>query len=178
MAEINIYRAFKMGKETFHPMQTNDKTFKMDWWLEKGGGVPPHIHYYMDEHFEVLSGKVTFLVDGKKIIKHSGETLLVPKGVKHGIKNESSETISVRVIYSPEVDVIKMFKIIACLDETNSGSTSNMIKYFYLYPRLGLKSFSEIPSKGVMSFMHGLLGFIGMLAGWKKLVTKIKPRIA
>ncbi len=166
-----------MGKETFQPTLTNDNTFKMDWWLEKGGGVPPHIHYYMDEHFEVLQGPVSFLVDGKKIIKNTGETLLVPKGLKHGIKNESNNTINVRVIYTPELDVIKMFKIIACLDEKTPGSAINMVKYFYLYPRLGLKSFSEIPSKPIMSFMHSMLSFIGFFTGWKKLVAEIQPRI-
>lgn len=178
MTEINIYRAFKMGKETFHPTQTSDNTFQMDWWLEKGGGVPPHIHYYMDEHFEVLQGPVSFFVDGKKVVKNTGETLLVPKGIKHGIKNDTDNTISVRVIYKPEVDVIQMFKIIACLDENNPGSAVNMVKYFYLYPRLGLKSFSEMPSKPMMSFMHKVLGIIGFMAGWKKLVAQVSPKIA
>jgi len=177
MAEVNIYRAFKLGKEVFQSLLVNDNTFKMDWWLEKSGGVPRHIHYYLDKHFEVPQGPVSFLVDGKKLLKNTGETLIVPKGIKHGIKNESSNKINVRVINAPEVDVIKMFKIIACLNEKNPGSSANMIKYFYLYPRLGLKSFSEMPSKSVMSFMHGVLNFIGFFAGWKKLISDIRPRI-
>lgn len=171
---IDIYQKFVLGKETFHPLKSDSDTFQMDWWMEPGGTVPQHIHRYMDEHFEIISGTATFIVGGKKVTKNKNDELFIPKGVAHGIKNNSSEILNIKVTYTPAADTAHMFKIIAFLNQKYPGQASNMVKYFYMYPKLGLKPFSEFPSPLIMRTLAPILNMVGFLAGWKKLVKAYK----
>jgi mannose-6-phosphate isomerase-like protein (cupin superfamily) len=48
---------------------------------------PAHLHPEQDERFEVLEGVLTFLVDGEQHLVGSGETLEVPRGAVHQVRN-------------------------------------------------------------------------------------------
>ena len=61
-----------------------------------------------------------------------------------------------------------------CLDATNPGSKMSMVKYFYIYPRLGLKEFSAIHPPFAMSIMSGIVTVMGKLSGWDKLVNQFR----
>lgn len=70
-AQTNIFRPLRMGKEVFHPQSYDERSFVMNYTLEKGGMVPPHLHVHMDEYFSVVRGEMKFIVNGKTIIKKS-----------------------------------------------------------------------------------------------------------
>lgn len=171
---ISIFRELKMGKETFLPVSVENNIFKMMWWCEPGGSVPSHIHPHMDEHFTVLEGEVEFTVNGKKLIKKPGDTLFIAKNVAHSIKNIGTTNIKMEVYYTPVADTVEMFKILFFLNQSNPGSASHFVKYFYMFPRLGLKPFSLIPSPFVMRTMNGILSVVGWLAGWNKVIKAYK----
>ena len=172
--QTNIFRPISFGKEVFYPKSFDENSFIMDWTMEAGGMVPPHLHKYSDEYFTVTKGEVLFTVNGEKITKNVGDTLLVPKGTPHSIKNPGKGQIGLTVKYSPCADVHRMFQIVAALDETNPGSIMNMVKYFYLSPRLGLKDFSTPQPAFAMTIMSGIVTLIGKLSGWDKLIDKFK----
>lgn len=167
-----IFRPLKFGKETFHPKSYDENSFVMDYALEIGGGVPPHIHKHMDEHFLVQEGVMTFTVGGKKIVKKKGEDIFVPKGVTHAIKNAGTEQVKMLVTYSPCLDTHRMFEIITALDEEKPGSVVNMMKYFYLAPRLGMKEFSSPSPVFIANVLSAIVLVIGKLSGWDKLVAR------
>lgn len=169
---INIFRQLILGKETFLQVSADSNSFKMLYWLAPGGGVPVHIHEDMDELFVILEGNVTFIVESKKISKTPGESLTVKKMVPHGIKNLSNTTIKMEVVFTPSSDTVSMFNILFFLNDKYPGKASNMMKYFYMYPRLGLKPFSAVPSKLIMSAVHFIITVIGGMAGWQKLVKE------
>jgi mannose-6-phosphate isomerase-like protein (cupin superfamily) len=50
---------------------------------KKGFGPPLHIHYTFDEFFCVLDGKFLFQVDDKILSLQNGDTLFIPRNVKH-----------------------------------------------------------------------------------------------
>ena len=50
----------------------------------------------------------------------------------------------------------------------------SMVKYFYIYPRLGLKEFSAIHPPFAMSIMSGIVTVMGKLSGWDKLVNQFR----
>ena len=168
--KTDIFRELKMGKEVFHPLEYNTDSFTMNWTMEKGGKVPPHFHEYMNEHFTVTKGEVTFVVNGAKITKKTGEEFFVAKGVPHSIVNKYGSQIGLKVRYEPCADTHRLFEIIAVLDKQKPGSMVNMLKYFYLYPRLGLKPFSSVHPKFVMTIMQGIVTVVGKVSGWRKLV--------
>lgn len=169
-----IFRPLKFGKETFHATSYDEQSFVMNYLLESGGAVPPHVHKHMDEHFLVKRGVMTFTVAGKKIMKQQGEDVFVPKGVTHAIKNAGTDQVEMVVTYSPCADTHRMFEIIVALDAENPGSMMNMVKYFYLAPRLGLKEFSSPRPAFVMHILTFIVTVMGKLSGWDKLIAKFR----
>ena len=67
-----------------------------------------------------------------------------------------------------------MFEIIATLDQENPGSMINMLKYFYLVPKLKLREFSTLEPKFIMNVINTVIKIMGLLLGWKRLVGKFK----
>ena len=142
--------------------------------MEAGGSVPTHFHKYMDEEFTITKGEVLFKVNGKKIIKKKGEILMLPKGTVHSITNPVKGQIGLTVKYSPCADTHRMFEIIVSLDNDKPGTVMNMVKYFYLSPRLGLKEFSVPHPAFAMKLINGIVTVVGKLSGWDKLISKFK----
>ncbi|MBP7478230.1 MAG: cupin domain-containing protein [Chitinophagales bacterium] len=171
---VDIFKPIQMGKEIFHPKSYDENSFVMDWSIEAGGSVPPHVHHYMDEHFLITKGEITFQVNGEKITKKPGEDFFVPKGIVHAVNNAVKGQSCITVTYSPCADTHRMFQILATLDIENPGSMINMMKYFYLVPKLGLKEFSSIHPPFIMSMMGGIVSVLGKIAGWDKLIVKFK----
>jgi quercetin 2,3-dioxygenase len=50
---------------------------------KKGFGPPLHIHHSFDEFFCVLNGKFLFQVDDEILSLQNGDTLFIPRNVKH-----------------------------------------------------------------------------------------------
>ncbi|MCP3136278.1 cupin domain-containing protein [Pyxidicoccus xibeiensis] len=59
---------------------------------------PPHFHPSQDERFEVLSGTLHTVVDGKARTLQTGDTLDIPRGAVHRLWNASDDTPA-RVIW-------------------------------------------------------------------------------
>jgi quercetin dioxygenase-like cupin family protein len=170
----DILKPIKLGKEVFHPKSYDENSFVMDWTVEAGGKVPPHVHYHMDEHFKITKGEITFQVNGEKITKKDGEEFFVPKGTVHSVTNAIKGQSGMTVKYSPCADTHRMFQILSTLDKENTGSIMNMMKYFYLVPRLELKEFSAVSPVFLMSIMNGIITIMGKLSGWDKLVDRFR----
>lgn len=168
----NIFVPLKFGKETFHARSFDEQSFVMNYKLEPKGKVPNHLHKFMDEHFLVTKGEMTFKVDGKTIIKKVGEEIMVPKGITHSISNKGKEEVEMVVTYSPCSDTDKMFEIITTLNTTKPNSMVNLMKFFYVSPRLGHNEFSSPQPAFIGSILNGMVSIYGKLAGWNKLVVQ------
>lgn len=66
--------------------------------------VPAHIHPYQDEELKVISGKLTYFLDGKKHVAEAGTTVLLPKGVGHQHHSEDSEDAVTIQTMTPGLD--------------------------------------------------------------------------
>src|SRR4051794_11446252 len=64
----------------------------VETWVDPGGGVTPHIPPAMEERFEVLEGRVSFLAGKRWKEAGAGETVVVPAGVRHAYRNETDAT--------------------------------------------------------------------------------------
>jgi quercetin dioxygenase-like cupin family protein len=64
-------------------------------WVEPGGGVPAHVHPAMEERFEVLAGRPSFLAGRKWLTAGPGETVVVPPGRRHAYRNTGNEVAHV-----------------------------------------------------------------------------------
>lgn len=72
----------------------------------KAGGFRPvlHLHEKQDEVFEILSGKLTYHLNGKVKIAGKGERIVLPKGSPHThYNNEASDLVMLQSI-TPALD--------------------------------------------------------------------------
>lgn len=168
---IILNRPLQLMKETFIPRSFDDAHFEMDWTMEAGGMVPSHFHRHADEHFTITEGEVMFLVDGKEMVKKTGETLFVPRMTPHGITNKSGSRIALRARYTPCADTHKMFMAWAFFADEGNGLFAGMLKWWYVQEKLGWKKFSE-PADAMGRLIFSILGawamLCGALFGWKK----------
>jgi len=67
----------------------------VEMWVDPGGGVPPHVHPAMEERFDVLAGRPSFLAGRKWSEAGPGETVVAPPGVRHAYRNNGDEVAHV-----------------------------------------------------------------------------------
>ena len=76
-------------------------SFAFDYSLAPGApGPPEHSHDHDDEFFEMVSGTLRLRVDGQERTVHAGERFSVPAGVRHGLANDGSVPVQIRIEYS------------------------------------------------------------------------------
>ena len=59
-----------------------------------GQGVPLHVHPGVEMAY-IVAGTIEFRMGDKVIVKHAGDTNLVPRGVPHSAKNIGTDTARV-----------------------------------------------------------------------------------
>jgi quercetin dioxygenase-like cupin family protein len=57
----------------------------------KGFGVPLHVHHSFDEFFCIIEGEFLFQLDNERFTLKAGDTIFVPRGVKHAFKITSEQ---------------------------------------------------------------------------------------
>lgn len=87
----------------------------VEFWVDPGGGVPPHIHPTMEERFNVISGRPSFLSGRKWKTAGAGETVVVPPGVRHAYRNRGDETAHVVCEARPPQTLQEFLEEIAAL---------------------------------------------------------------
>ncbi|MBV9203860.1 MAG: cupin domain-containing protein [Actinobacteria bacterium] len=65
---------------------------------------PPHRHVNCSEAFFVLSGTITFWLDGAELAGGAGDFLLVPRGAAHTFGNRSEAPARLLVLHAPAMD--------------------------------------------------------------------------
>ena len=74
-----------------------------DFAVERGGFVPggEHVHDHCSEHFEVRSGRITFILDGEERTLAAGEQVTVVPGTWHRWWNAGEDEVQIRVRVEP-----------------------------------------------------------------------------
>jgi mannose-6-phosphate isomerase-like protein (cupin superfamily) len=62
----------------------------------------PHYHVLAQQVFYILSGTATFVLDDNLIVAEANQSVIIPRGVKHSIKNLSNFDLHFLVISEPK----------------------------------------------------------------------------
>ena len=73
----------------------------------------PHFHPNQDEHFEVLEGELTAVVDGETRVLGAGDVLDVPRGTVHKMWNAADTRTRATWRVTPALQTEEMFRTIA-----------------------------------------------------------------
>lgn len=141
---------------------------------KKGLLVPNHIHVLQDEHFEVESGKLTIVLDGKKRVLNAGESIFLEKGSRHNHYNDHDEPVVFVQTVTPALDIEFLLENI--IGMTKDGKMPNgkagLIQELVTLKYLDSKSFlADIPI-GVQKVMMQIIAPIGRLFGYRAIYAK------
>ena len=69
--------------------------------FEPGQSHALHAHQGMDKVYQVLQGSGLFLLEGRELPMTTGDLLVAPDGVPHGVRNSGSDRLLVLAILAP-----------------------------------------------------------------------------
>jgi quercetin dioxygenase-like cupin family protein len=93
------------GKDTCGDLAVFEQT-----GLTPNGGPPLHIHHFQDEWFYVVEGEYLFQVDEEKYNMKPGDTIFLPRNVKHAFVQLSEKAKTV-VSYLPAGKMEEFFAV-------------------------------------------------------------------
>ena len=135
----------------------------------KGQTVDDHIHVLQDETFKVLSGRMTYFLNGEKHHLNAGEEVTLPKNVAHNHYNMDDETAVYIQTISPAIDVDYFIENLFGM--INDGKVKEG-KLPFLQAMVTLK-YLESPSflanmpRGVQKFLASVLAPIARALGYR-----------
>lgn len=165
----DIYEFLETAKDTNGQQVTMKMTLK-----SKGELVPNHYHALQDEHFEVISGKLTILLDGKEQILTGGDKITLPKNKPHNHYNNDAETVVFIQSVSPALDFDYLLENIIGLtiDGKMPNGKAGLIQELVTLKYLDSKSYlADIP-QGIQKILMNTIGPIGRLFGYRAIYHK------
>lgn len=69
--------------------------------FEPGQEHALHAHAGQDKVYQVIDGEGLFLLDGQELPMKTGDLLVAPEGVPHGVRNNSGRRLLVLAILAP-----------------------------------------------------------------------------
>jgi quercetin dioxygenase-like cupin family protein len=97
-------------------------------WVDPGGGVTPHVHPEMEEHFHVLAGRPSFLAGRTWTAAGPGEDAVIAPGVRHAYRNDGDEPAHIRCDVRPPSSLQAFLEEVAGLSQAGLISRSGLPK--------------------------------------------------
>lgn len=140
----------------------------------KGQLVPDHFHALQDETFEVLSGRLTLLQNGEKIILGPGEKMVLPKNSPHNHYNEQEEAVVFVQSVTPALDFDYLLENIIGLtiDGKMPNGKAGLIQELVTLKYLDSKSYLAGIPLGFQKFLMNIVGPIGRWFGYRAIYKK------
>lgn len=77
----------------YYFLSSADSEFVFNFTMPAGAMVPPHIHPAQDEFLYIIDGQLDYIIEGEVHTANEGDLAVLPRGVAHGINNNTaSET--------------------------------------------------------------------------------------
>jgi quercetin dioxygenase-like cupin family protein len=90
---------------------TNGQLLQLDDIMKGGGRVPiEHVHPYMEERFEILSGSARLSMRGQERDVGAGETVVVAAGTPHVWGNPNEDDVHLIVEFRPALRMEEWFE--------------------------------------------------------------------
>lgn len=165
----DTYEFLETAKDSNGQRVTMKMTLK-----SKGEQVPNHVHALQDEHFEVVSGNLTILLDGKKQVLKKGDNMTLPKNKPHNHYNDSSETVVFVQSVTPALDFDYLLENIIGLtiDEKMPNGKAGLIQELVTLKYLDSKTYLANIPLGIQKLLMNVIGPIGRVFGYRAIYRK------
>lgn len=165
----DIYEFLETAKDTNGQRVTIKMTLK-----SKGELVPNHYHALQEEHFEVLSGNLTMLLDGKTQVLTQGEKMTLPKNKPHNHYNANNEPVVFVQSVTPALDFDYLLENITGLtiDGKMPNGKAGLIQELVTLKYLDSKSYLASIPEGMQKFLMNVIGPIARMFGYRAIYKK------
>ncbi len=151
--------------------ETGGKLLISDLRVRPGGAVlGAHLHPTIDERFTVVSGKIGYMLDGKRGVLGAGQSADLPKGISHDWWNAGDEEARVIVEIRPaarfEEMAITLFGL-AAEGKTNKKGIPNPLQLAVISQEfVDVVQFMS-PPPWLQKVLFGVLAPLGRALGYK-----------
>jgi quercetin dioxygenase-like cupin family protein len=174
---IDLYKPFTnpVTRETFRCISSTPEVYTMEWTVHPGGYVPfEHVHVAQDELFQVEKGEIRVRLNGKMLFGKAGDSLVVPRGIRHIAHNDHDEKLVCIVEYKPGLDQYTTMQLFAGLTLNGLIDRRGMVhipKIMYLLRKGNILSLPRPAFAPDPLFRLGMNVFyvIGSMLGWESL---------
>ncbi len=154
---------------------TQGKRMKIKMTLKtKGMLVPHHFHVLQEETFEVLTGKLTIVLENKTKILSVGEQITLPKNMAHNHYNNSDATLVIIQTVSPALDFEYLMENLIGLTKDGkmpngkAGIVQELVSLKYLESKSFLANIPVFIQKIMMNVVAPIARLFGYRAIYKK----------
>ena len=95
--------------QTYYLKSNTPSSFSFETFFPPGTFVPPHIHPNQDEFIYVLDGRFDLFLDGENGKASTGDLVRMPRGIAHGIFNNSDDPVKALFWVSPAGSLRELF---------------------------------------------------------------------
>jgi mannose-6-phosphate isomerase-like protein (cupin superfamily) len=107
--------------------ETNGEAVVIECFVRPSGFVAkPHVHPSQTERFDVLSGTVTFKIDGQELPAGPGDCVLVPAGRTHQFWNAGEEEARFRCEIRPALGFEQLLETMFSLAQAGKTNRRGM----------------------------------------------------
>ena len=140
----------------------------------KGQLVPRHYHVLQDETFEVVSGKLTVLLDGQVKILSAGEKITLPKNVAHNHYNDELTPVTYLHTVTPALDFDYLIENLVGLaaDGKSKNGKYGLVQELVALKYLDSKSYLAAIPMGIQKVLMNIIAPIGRLLGYRAIYKK------
>jgi mannose-6-phosphate isomerase-like protein (cupin superfamily) len=97
-ADCAEWRSDKMGKSTIYESERLLVGLNA---FEPGQSHSLHAHSGLDKMYYVVAGRGMFLLEDRELPMQSGDLLVAPEGVPHGVRNTGEDRLLVLAVLAP-----------------------------------------------------------------------------
>jgi mannose-6-phosphate isomerase-like protein (cupin superfamily) len=135
------------------------------------GGFKPvlHMHTFTDEAFEIISGRLTYVLDGEKNDIGPGEKITLPRGKTHTHYNDEVGPLLMYQTFTPSLDVDLFLENIFGLDAEGKVSRGRpaFLQLMVWGKKFQCKAYIASVPLAIQKVLSFLLAPVGRLLGYK-----------
>lgn len=152
-------------KIIFHSVDENGK-ITVESFCKPGAGPPMHTHLQQDECLTIISGKMSYQLQGEEPkMAYAGETVLFKKGIAHKFRAEGDEILHCKGWVSPaNTFIFFLSSVFAAQNKSGKGQPEAfdgaylLTRYASEYDMVEIPSFVKKVILPVTRFVGNLLG--------------------
>ena len=96
--------------QIYTPKHITASSFSWHAMLPVESFVPPHIHPTQDEFILMLEGRLDFWLGDERVSAEAGDLVSMPRGVPHGIFNNSGANAQCLFWVTPTGKLVELFR--------------------------------------------------------------------